>query len=184
MIHFCLHAACPVHIRSAGRHVRADVRWAESRDVRLELCCLRIIRVTLHNNIVLMPEDLNVSETNVNKYRRLERIRELQSFYSQQGLVSILLNLMNANNDALFWEVMALLNCMLYQCDNSVQDKVRTRTTACRIRIRFARTHYTYVHVVNVLFLTHKALTRYDKRHPLGMKEMQARKHILHEKYV
>ena len=142
-----------VHIRSAGRHVRADVRWAESRDVRLELCCLRIIRVTLHNNIVLMPEDLNVSETNVNKYRRLERIRELQTFYSQQGLVSILLNLMNANNDALFWEVMALLNCMLYQCHGSVQDKVRTRTTACGIRIRFACmyihvcTHYMYMYV-------------------------------------
>ena len=37
-----------------------------------------------------------------------------------------------------------------------------------------------YVNVV--LFLTHKALTRCDKRHPLGMKQIQARKHILHEK--
>ena len=61
---------------------------------------------------------------------------QLQNFYAQHGLVRIVLNLMNINNNDIFWEAMALLGVLLFQANLVVQNEVKTQFI-CYINICF-----------------------------------------------
>ncbi|KAK2156153.1 hypothetical protein LSH36_220g02042 [Paralvinella palmiformis] len=84
---------------------------------------LQILRAMLHNIIIILPEDILTSKRKKKKYRiRLQQLQELQDLYVSQGLVHLVMTLIGTQNQAIFRESLALLECMLFGTGKSVQN--------------------------------------------------------------